>query len=97
MQLDELPQDELKAQKIYKHATKYTLMSGKLYKTRRDSCMIRFREEHEITLVLAEEHQWYYGNHIGGLDLVHKLLRVDYYWSALMKDNMAFVNKCEKC
>lgn len=76
LQSNELPQDELKAHKIYKHATKYTLMLWRLYKIGRTSYMIRFREEHEITLVLAEEHQGAYGSHIGGLALVHKLIRV---------------------
>lgn len=72
-------------------------MAGRLYKKGRASPMLRSLGEHEITLVLAEVHKEACDSHIGRPTLNNKLLRVGYYWHTLMKDNMTFIKKCDKC
>lgn len=52
--------------------------------------------EHETALVLAKVHKGACGSYIGGKALTHKLLRGGYYCPTLMKDNITFVNKCDR-
>lgn len=63
------------------------LKKGKIH-----SCFMVYGE-HEITLVLVEFHQGACDNYIWGWALTHKLLRVDYYLSSLMRDILAFVKR----
>lgn len=71
LQSFELPQDELDAKQIRKLASKYIIMSGKLYKMGRTSLILRFLGEHEISLVLIEVHQGACESHIGGWALTY--------------------------
>lgn len=66
LQLGELPQDELEANKIRKRTKKYILMSGKPYKMGITTYICRCLGEYEITLVLVEVYQGACDNHIGG-------------------------------
>lgn len=56
LQTGELPLDEGEARRIQKQATKYTLISGKLYKIGRDFPMLRWLGKNETAPVLVEVH-----------------------------------------
>ena len=40
---------------------------------------------------MREVHEGIYGNHSGLRSLVHKLVRVGYYWPTMQKDAKAYV------
>lgn len=97
IQLGKLPLDDGEVRKIRKQDAKYTLLSGKLYRMEKATPMLRCLGEDDNTLVFTKVHKGACSKHISGKALAHKLLRVGYYWSTLMKDNITFVNKCDQC
>ena len=38
-----------------------------------------------------------YGNHSGARSLIHKVVRVGYYWPTVQVDAKAYVKACDKC
>ena len=46
---------------------------------------------------MREVHEGVCGNHSGARSLVHKLIRVGYYWPTKLKDAQAYVKTCNKC
>ena len=51
----------------------------------------------ETDYVMKEVHEGICGNHSGARSLVHKLIRVGYYWPTMLKDAQAYVKACDKC
>ena len=51
----------------------------------------------EADYVMREVHERVYGNHSGSWLLVHKLIRVGYYWPTMQRDAHSYVKACEKC
>lgn len=97
LQLGKLSSDEGEDRKIKRKSAKYTLLSRKLYIIGKVAPMLRCLGKDDITLVLVEVHKGVCNSHNDGKAFAHKLLRSGYYWSTLMKDNTAFVKKCDQC
>ena len=91
------PTDGDEEQTIRRRASKFTLVSGKLYKRGRTTPLLRCLGEGETHLVLLEVHEGVCGSHIGGRALAAKLLRAGYYWPTMLQDSSNFVKKCDKC
>ena len=51
----------------------------------------------EADYVMREVHEGICENHSGSRSLVHKLVRVEYYWPTMQKDAEAYVKACNKC
>ena len=51
----------------------------------------------EADYVMREVLEGICGNHSGSWSLVHKLIRVGYYWPIMQKDAQAYVKACDKC
>ena len=47
--------------------------------------------------MMREVHEGICGNHLGAWSLVHKLIRVGYYWPTMLNDAQAYVKTCDKC
>lgn len=62
------------------------MVGKKFYNMGRDSLIMRWLYEDETVMVLIEVHEDIYRSLIRSL--TQKLLRVDYYWLTLMKDEM---------
>ena len=60
------------------------------------STMLWCLGKHETSMVLAKVHKGVCINHIGEKAIAHKFLREGYYWHTLMKDNIAFIKKCNQ-
>lgn len=72
---------------------KYTMVAGKLYKIGKTSSMKRLLYEDYVALVLEEVHERVYRSHISWRAIAQNLLRADFYWPTLMKDNTIFMRK----
>lgn len=96
LQSDELLHDEREAKKIRRKDTKYTILSEKLREMEKATPMLRFLCDNHVSLVLVEIHKGTYNSHISRKALAQKLLREGYYWPTLMKNNIAFIKKCDK-
>lgn len=97
LQSGELPPDAGEVRNMRRKATKYTLLSRKLYRMGKANPVLIFLEESDIALVLVEVHKVAYSSHISGKALAQKLLKTYYYWPILMKDNMIFIMKYDQC
>lgn len=61
-----------------------------------DTPMIIFLAEEEVFLALAKVHEGIRGSEIHIRTLESKILRVGYQLTRILKDNIGFVNRCEK-
>jgi ribonuclease HI len=91
------PKNSEEEQTVRKRASKFVIISGKLYKRGRTNPLLRCLGEDETQLVLLEVHEGVCGSHIGGRALAAKLLRAGYYWPTMLQDSSDFVKKCDKC
>ena len=46
---------------------------------------------------MSEVYEGVYENHYGSWSLVHKLIRVGYYWPTMQKDAQAYIKAYDKC
>ena len=51
----------------------------------------------EVNYVMREVHEGICGNHSRSRSLVHKLVRVVFYWPTMQADAEAYVRACDKC
>jgi len=51
----------------------------------------------EVNYVIRKVYEGVCGNHSGAQSLVHKLIRVGYYWPTMQKDAQSYVKACDKC
>ena len=68
-----------------------------LYKRGFSRPYLRCLGNEEADYVMREVHEWICGNHSGSRSLVHKLVRVGYYWPTMQADAEAYVRACDKC
>jgi hypothetical protein len=91
------PANNEEEQIVRKRASKFVIISSKLYKHGQTTPLLRCLGEEETHLVLFEVHEGVCGSHIGGRVLAAKLLRAGYYWPTMLQDSSNFVKKCDKC
>ena len=85
------------ARKLKVRAVRFVLIKDVLYK-RSFSCLyLRCLGNEEADYVMREVHEGICRNHSGSRSLVHKLVRVGYYWPTMQKDAEAYVKTCDKC
>ena len=51
----------------------------------------------EVDYVMRKVHEGVCGNHSRARLLVHKIIRVGYYWPTMQKDAQSYVKACNKC
>ena len=68
------------ARKLRIKSVKYILMDEVLYKRGFSKPYLRCLALNEANYVLREVHKGACGNHSGARSLVHKVIRVSYYW-----------------
>ena len=85
------------ATKLKVQAAHFVLIKDILYKRGFSRPYLRCLTTEEVDYVTKEVHEGICGNHSGSWLLVHKLMRVGYYWPTMQKDDHAYVNTCNKC
>ena len=73
------------------------LIKDILYKRGFSHSYLRCLNPKEANYVMREVLKGIYGNHSGSQSLVHKLVRVGYYWPTIQKDAQAYVKTYDKC
>ena len=66
--------------KLKVQAARFVLIKDVLYKRGFSYPYLRCLGPEEADYVIREVHEGIYGNHSGARSLVHKLIRVGYYW-----------------
>ena len=92
-----LPEGKDEARKLNVRAAKYLLMDEVLYKRGFSQPYLRCLAPDEANYVLREVHEGACGNHSGARFLIHKVVRVGYYWPTVQADAKAYVKVCDQC
>nr|XP_023892055.1 uncharacterized protein LOC112004061 [Quercus suber] len=85
------------ARKLKVQASRFVLITNVLYKRGFSRPYLRCLSPEEANYVMREVHEGICGNHLGVQSLVHKLIRVGYYWPTMLKDAQAYIKTCDKC
>ena len=92
-----LPDVKEATRKLKVQAARFVLIKDILYKKGFSYTYLRCLIPEDADFVMREVHEGVCGNHSGSLSLVHKLIRVGYYWPTMQKDAIVYVKACEKC
>ena len=83
--------------KVKVRAARFVLIKDVLYKRGFSRPYLRCLGNEEASYAMIEVHEGIYENHLGLRSLVHKLVRVGYYWPTMQADTEAYVRACDKC
>ena len=86
MKNDALLNSKEAARKLKVQAARFVMIRDVLYKRGFSYPYLRCLSPEEADYVLREVHEGICGNHSGLLSLVHKLIRVGYYWPTMQND-----------
>ena len=78
-----LPERKDVARRLRIRSTRYVLIDEVLYKRGFSQPYFRCLSPDEVNYVLREVHKGACGNHLGARSLVHKVIRVGYYWPTI--------------
>ena len=92
-----LPEGKDEARQLRIRSTRYVLMDEVLYKRGFSQPYLRCLAPNEANYVLREVHEGVCGNHSGARALVHKVVRVGYYWPTIQADAKTYVKVCDQC
>ena len=92
-----LPSNKEAARKLKVQAACFILIKDVLYKRGFSRPYLRCLVLEEADYVTREVHEGVCENYSGSQSLVHKLIRVGYYWLTMQKDAHAYVKACDKC
>ena len=83
------------ARKLKVQATHFVLIKNVLYKRGFFQPYLRCLILKKANYVMREVHEGVCGNHSGSRSLVHKLIRMGYYWPTMQKDAISYVKVCD--
>ena len=92
-----LPEVKDKARRLRIKAANYVLIDEVLYKRGFFQPYVRCLALNKSNYVLREVYEGEYGNHSRARALVHKVIRVGYYWPTIQADAKAYVKVCDQC
>ena len=92
-----LPDRKDATRKLKVQASQFVIIRDVLYKRGFSRPYLRCLSHEEAEYMMREVHEGICGNHSEARSLVHKLIRVGYYWPTMLKDAQAYVKTCDKC
>ena len=78
-----LPEGKDEARRLRVQSARYVLLSDVLYKRGFSQPYLRCLSSDEANYLLREVHEEACGNHLGARSLIHKVVRVGYYWPTI--------------
>ena len=85
------------ARKLRVRSARYVLLNDALYKRGFSQPYLRCLSPNEANYVLREVHEGACGNHSRARSLIHKVIRVGYYWPTIQVDAKAYVKVYDQC
>ena len=92
-----LPERKDEARRLRVRSARYVLLNDILYKRGFSQLYLRCLSPDKANYVLREVHSGACGNHSGARSLIHKVVRVGYYWSTIQADAKAYVKVYDQC
>ena len=78
-----LPEGKDEARRLRVQSARYVLLSDVLFKRGFLQPYLRCLSSDEANYLLREVHEEACGNHLGARSLIHKVVRVGYYWPTI--------------
>ena len=78
-------------------AANFLLDSEIPYKKGKDQILLRCVDALEARCIIAKVHEGICGTHVNGHKMSRQIMRVEYYWMTLEKDDIQFARKYHKC
>ena len=94
---ENLPEGKDEAKRLRVRLIRYVLLNDVLYKRGFSQPYLRCLSPDEANYVLREVHEGACRNHLGARSLIHKVVRVGYYWPTIQVDAKAYVKVCDQC
>ena len=92
-----LPKGKDEARRLRVRSARYVLLYDVLYKRGFSQPYLRCLSPDEANYVLREINEGACGNRLGARSLIHKVVRVGYYWPTIQADAKAYVKVCDQC
>ena len=92
-----LPEGKDEARRLRVRSARYVLLNEVLYKRGFSQPYLRCLSPNKANYVLREVHEGAYGNHSGARSLIHKVVRVGYYWPTIQVDAKDYIKFCDQC
>ena len=86
-----LPEGKDEAKKLRVRSARYVLLNDALYKRGFSQPYLRCLSPDKANYVLREVHEGACENHSRARSLIHKVVRVGYYWPTIQVDAKAYV------
>ncbi|KAF8107323.1 hypothetical protein N665_0123s0014 [Sinapis alba] len=80
---DILPNDRNQSRRIKKHAARYCISRGKLFRRSFSGPYLRCPTSTQVNMILKELHERECGSHSSGRSLVLRGRRAGYYWTTM--------------
>ena len=91
---DHIPDDEKKASKVRRVASRYWLSADKkLYRRAIPLCL----HPRKVNEVLSELHEGVCGSYVGGRSLAHRAMTRGFWWPRMRRDAAEYVHRCGQC
>ena len=92
-----LPKERDEARKLRIRSAKYVLIDEVLYKRGFSQPYLRCLAPEKSNYVLRQVHEGACRNHSGARALIHKVIRLGYYWPTIQEDAKTYVKVCDQC
>ncbi|XP_075654687.1 uncharacterized protein LOC142624829 [Castanea sativa] len=95
---DRIPEDEKKAARVQRNASRYWLSTDrKLYRRSFEGPYLQCLHPSMTDKLLAELHEGVCGSHVGGHSLAHRVMTQGFWWPQMRKDAIEYAWRCEQC
>ncbi|KAK3032017.1 hypothetical protein RJ639_036391 [Escallonia herrerae] len=88
-----LPSERSEARNLRAKSARFALVDGVRYKKSFSLPYLKCLSLKEADYALREVHEGICGQHLGGRNLAHKILRQGYYWPGMQKDAISFIRR----
>ena len=92
-----LPEGKDEARRLRVRSARYVLLNEVLYKRGFSQPYLRCLSPDKANYVLREVYEGAYGNHSRARSLIHKVIRVGYYWPTIQADAKDYIKFCDQC
>ncbi|KAJ0447862.1 putative nucleotidyltransferase, Ribonuclease H [Helianthus annuus] len=97
LQNNELPNDQIEAERVKIKARQYVLQGEILYKKGYLAPLLRCVGPEQSKYLVKEVHEGICGAHLGARSVVAKLMNLGYFWPSMHRDTVEQLKKCDAC
>ncbi|KAJ0489324.1 putative nucleotidyltransferase, Ribonuclease H [Helianthus annuus] len=97
LQNNELPSDQIEAERVKIKARQYVLQGEILYKKGYLAPLLRCVGPEQSKYLVKEVHEGICGAHFGARSVVAKLMNLGYFWPSIHRDTVEQLKKCDAC